>query len=69
MNGVRVNTNLQAIKPDGSAIEGLYVVGNDMGGFFSNSYPQMFGGTAQGKTVCFARLAALHACTGSIYEE
>ena len=69
MNGVRVNTNLQAIKPDGSAIEGLYVVGNDMGGFFANSYPQMFGGTAQGKTVCFARLAALHACTGSIYEE
>ena len=69
MNGVRVNTNLQAIKPDGSAIEGLYVVGNDMGGFFSNSYPQMFGGTAQGKTVCFARLAALHACNGTIYEE
>ena len=69
MNGVRVNTNLQAIKPDGTAIPGLYVVGNDMGGFFSNSYPQMFGGTAQGKTVCFARLAALHAVTGSIYED
>ena len=69
MNGVRVNTNLQAIKPNGDAIEGLYVVGNDMGGFFSNSYPQMFGGTAQGKTVCFARLAALHACNGTIYEE
>ena len=69
MNGVRVNTNLQAIKPDGEAIPGLYVVGNDMGGFFSNSYPQMFGGTAQGKTVCFARLAALHAVTGSIYED
>ena len=69
MNGVRVNTNLQAIKPDGEAIEGLYVVGNDMGGFFANSYPQMFGGTAQGKAVCFARLAALHAVTGSIYED
>ena len=69
MNGVRVNTNLQAIKPDDDAIPGLYVVGNDMGGFFSNSYPQMFGGTAQGKTVCFARLAALHAVTGSIYED
>ncbi len=68
MNGVRVNTNLEAIKPDGEAIPGLYVVGNDMGGFFSNSYPQMFGGTAQGKTVCFARLASLHAVTGSIYE-
>ncbi len=69
MNGVRVNTNLQAIKADGEAIPGLYVVGNDMGGFFSNSYPQMFGGTAQGKTVCFARLASLHAVTGSVYED
>ena len=68
MNGVRVNTNLEAINENGDAIEGLHVVGNDMGGFFSNSYPQMFGGTAQGKTVCFARLAALHAVTGSIYE-
>ena len=69
MNGVRVNTNLQAIKADGTEIPGLYVIGNDMGGFFANSYPQMFGGTAQGKTVCFARLAALHAVTGSIYED
>ena len=68
MNGVRVNTNLQAIKADGEAIPGLYVIGNDMGGFFSNSYPQMFGGIAHGKTVCFARLATLHAVTGSIYE-
>lgn len=69
MNGVRVNTNLEAIDENGEALGGLYVVGNDMGGFFSNSYPQMFGGTAQGKTVCFARLAALHAVTGSIYED
>ena len=69
MNGVRVNTNLEAITPEGNAIPGLYVIGNDMGGFFSNSYPQMFGGTAHGKTVCFARLASLHAVTGSIYED
>ena len=27
-----------------------------------------FCGTAHGKTVCFARLATLHAVTGSIYE-
>ena len=69
INGVRVNTNLEAINSEGDAIGGLYVIGNDMGGFFSNSYPQMFGGTAHGKTVCFARLASLHAVTGSIYEE
>ena len=55
-------------KAAASYIPGLYVIGNDMGGFFSNSYPQMFGGTAHGKTVCFARLATLHAVTGSVYE-
>lgn len=69
MNGVRVNTNLEAIDENGDALGGLYMIGNDMGGFFSNSYPQMFGGTMQGKTVCFARLATLHAITGSIYEK
>ncbi len=68
-NGVRVNTNLEAVDNQGKALGGLYVVGNDMGGFFANSYPQMYGGLAQGKTTCFARLAALHAITGSIYED
>ncbi len=68
-NGVRINTNMEAIKEDGKPVGGLYVVGNDSGGFISNSYPQLFGGTAHGRTVCLARLAALHACTGSIYED
>lgn len=66
--GVRVNTNLEAVRKDGSAIKGLYVLGNDMGGFFRHTYPQMYAGLAQGKTTCFARLASLHAMTGSIYE-
>ena len=68
LGGVRVNTNLQAIHDDGSAIDGLYVIGNDMGGFFRHTYPQFYAGLAQGKTTCFARLAALHAMTGSVYE-
>lgn len=68
-NGVRINTDMQAIDNYGDAIDGLYMVGNDSGGFFSNSYPQYYGGLAQGKTTCFARLAALHVVTGSIHEE
>ena len=60
---------MQALKEDGKPIEGLYMIGNDSGGFISNSYPQLFGGTAMGHSVCWARLAALHACTGSIYED
>lgn len=65
-NGIRINTNIQAVKEDGKAIEGLYVVGNDSGGFFANSYPEYYGGLAQGRTTCFARLAAIHAVTGTI---
>lgn len=69
LNGIKINTNMQALKEDGKPIEGLYMIGNDSGGFISNSYPQLFGGTAMGHSVCWARLAALHACTGSIYED
>ncbi|ACL19163.1 fumarate reductase/succinate dehydrogenase flavoprotein domain protein [Desulfitobacterium hafniense DCB-2] len=67
-NGVRINTNIQAINENGDPIQGLYVTGNDSGGFFANTYPQYYGGLAHGRTTCFARLAALHAITGSIYE-
>lgn len=68
MNGVRVNLNLEAVDADDVPVKGLYMIGNDMGGFFNNSYPQLYGGTMQGKTTCFARLATLHAITGSVYE-
>ncbi len=67
-NGIKINTNLQAVNEKGDPIEGLYFTGNDSGGFFANSYPEYYGGLAHGRTTCFARLAALHAVTGSIYE-
>lgn len=59
INGVRVNTRLQAIDAEGKAIEGLRVIGNDMGGFFNGNYPQYYGGLCMGKSVTLARLAAL----------
>ncbi|MGI1660044.1 MAG: FAD-binding protein [Desulfitobacterium sp.] len=65
-NGVRINSDIQAINESGDPIQGLYVTGNDSGGFFANSYPEYYGGLAQGRTTCFSRLAALHAVTGSI---
>ena len=68
LNGVPVNSDMQALNTEYRPIEGLYMCGNDVGGFFNNSYPQLYGGTQQGKITCFARLAALHAVTGSIYE-
>ena len=61
LDGLRVNTNLEVLDPDGAAIKGLYAVGNDQGGFYGMSYPWYYGGLHAGKNVTFARLAVKHA--------
>ena len=50
------------VLPDGgSVIEGLYVCGNDQGGFYPHNYPSNFTGINAGRTATFARIAAKHA--------
>lgn len=58
MDGIVINTDCQAIAVDGSPIEGLYVVGNDSGGYYSMTYPNLATGHACGRTVTFARITA-----------
>lgn len=60
-DGIVVNTCLQALRPDGTAIEGLYCVGNDMGRYFCDSYPNLTAGAAGGKSATFGWLAAADA--------
>ena len=60
-DGIVVNTRLQALRADGSAIEGLYCVGNDMGRYFCDSYPNLTAGAAGGKSATFGWLAAADA--------
>ena len=60
MDGIQINTNMNAIDTEGNPIPGLYVVGNDSGGYFANEYPNLSTGMACGRTVTFARLAAQH---------
>ena len=43
-------------------IEGLYVCGNDQGGFYPHGYPSEFTGINAGRVGTFARIAAKHAC-------
>ena len=38
----------------------LYVIGNDSGGFFANTYPILATGVACGRTVTFGRLVGKH---------
>lgn len=61
LDGLRINTNIQVIDANGNAIEGLYAVGNDQGGFYGMSYPWYYAGLHVGKNVTFARLAVKHA--------
>jgi uncharacterized protein with FMN-binding domain/succinate dehydrogenase/fumarate reductase flavoprotein subunit len=59
LDGIQVNTHLNAIDTEGKPIPGLYVIGNDSGAFFSNDYPNLVTGMACGRTVTFGRLVGL----------
>ena len=58
LDGVRVNTDMQVIREDGTPIEGLWATGDCTGGFFANNYPNLFTGLACGRTMTFGRRAA-----------
>ena len=61
IHGVITDVNSQPLKNDGTPIEGLYVCGNDQGGFYPHNYPSNFTGINAGRTATFARIAAKHA--------
>ena len=60
-DGVITDVNSRPLKNDGTPIEGLYVCGNDQGGFYPHNYPSNFTGINAGRTATFARIAAKHA--------
>lgn len=59
MDGIQINTHFNAIDTEGNPIPGLYVIGNDSGGYFANEYPNLATGMACGRTVTFGRLVGL----------
>ncbi len=61
MDGIRINENMNAIREDGTAIEGLYVCGDCSGSYFHGSYPNLLAGAAAGRSVTFGRLAGKNA--------
>lgn len=64
MDGIQIDEHLHAIRADGSAIEGLYVVGDCSGSYFNGSYPNLMSGAAAGRSVTFGRLAGKNAVKG-----
>lgn len=55
MDGIQIDVNMNAIDTEGNPIPGLYVIGNDSGGYFANTYPNLVTGMACGRTVTFGR--------------
>lgn len=64
IDGVSINTDMHAVDEAGRQIEGLFMVGNDSGGFFSVSYPNLMTGLAAGRTMTFGRRAGMLAAQG-----
>lgn len=59
MDGLRVNGDLSVI--DGETFEpisGLYAIGDNSGGFFSGTYPELYVGIAAGRSLTWAYLVA-----------
>lgn len=57
LDGIRVNDDLQPYDGNGKAIEGVYVVGNDQGGFYSYMYPNTIVGVNAGRSATMGRMA------------
>ena len=55
LDGLRINTDMQVLNKKMKPIEGLFAIGNDSGGFFANSYPELAVGVAAGRSMTFGR--------------
>jgi fumarate reductase flavoprotein subunit len=60
LNGVNVNRNCQPVKKDGSPINDLYIVGNNVNGLYSDGYPS-YEGIANGFAFVSGWIAAKEA--------
>ena len=58
VDGIRIDTNMNALGEDHKPIHGLFVVGNDSGGYYANTYFNYVTGSAAGRTATFARRTA-----------
>lgn len=58
LGGVKVNEKLQAVTDKGVPVPGLYVIGNDAGGMYGDSYDLVMAGSTVGFAVNSGRIAA-----------
>jgi hypothetical protein len=63
LDGIHIDTNINALDTAGNPIPGLYVCGNDSGSYYAHTYPNLATGHACGRSVTFARRAGRLAAT------
>lgn len=61
LGGVKINGQMEAVNADGEKIPGLYVVGNDAGGMYGDTYDLLLGGGTFGFALNSGRIAAENA--------
>lgn len=66
LDGVRIDTNMNAIDENNEPIPGLYVCGDASGGFFGNTYFNLVTGMACGRSMTFGRRAGRIAATEAL---
>ena len=58
IDGIRIDTKMRPLDADCEPFEGLHVIGDCSGNFFAHTYPNLFTGLANGRTLTFARRVA-----------
>lgn len=66
IDGIRVDENMNALDENSEPIPGLYVAGNDSGGYYANTYVNLVTGSCAGRNMTFARRAA-RIIAGNVY--
>lgn len=60
LDGLRIDEHMRVLNTERKPIEGLYAVGNYSGSMYAGSYPELFIGNANGRTITHARHAVMH---------
>lgn len=56
LDGITVNDKLQPLDRNGAPLEGVRVIGNDQGGFYAGTYPNLAAGINAGRCATFGRM-------------
>jgi hypothetical protein len=64
LDGIRIDLDMHALDEKHDPIPGLFVCGNDSGGYYAVTYPNLSTGNAAGRTITFARRAGRLAAAG-----